>query len=75
MVGGHVIGVTRKTDGMSLVNVQGTGCEANDTRVVEVHDEKWIVGLGDSIWWQAHRAFVKAADAIAETELMMLWNS
>ena len=74
MVGGTVIGFIRNPNGLTRINVQGTGCETHDTRVVEVRDEKHEVEIGDSIWWQCRRAFV--LNSLKETvEIPMIWNS
>lgn len=73
MVGGAEIGVTQKLNGMASVHIQGTDCEKNDTRVIEVHDPKWEVSEGDSVWWQSHRAFFQSSTK-EPFELEMTWN-
>ena len=57
MVGGIVIGIARGAD-ETLLHVQGTGGEHNDTkstRVVErrkLGGEPVVIEIGDSVWWQ-----------------------
>jgi len=56
MVGGTIIGIIRRT-GETTLNVQGHGCEKNDTlciKVKELADRPILVG--DYVWWQGRLA-------------------
>ena len=52
MVGGKIIGVVRKTDGTTLVNVQ----DKSDTLAIRVFHGPHNLSVWDSIWWQGNRA-------------------
>jgi hypothetical protein len=56
MVGGKVAGIVLRCDGTILLNVEGSGCEKNDTRTVVVRGEEDI-SIGDSVWWQGSRLY------------------
>ena len=57
MVGGIIIGITRAEGRSTRLNVQGQGCEFNDTRQVIVNENQHVLNLGDAIWWQCGKAY------------------
>lgn len=59
MVGGTIVGVSRLGCGDFRLNVEGTGCERNDTRtiIVRCNDCRMMASVGDSIWWQSGQAY------------------
>lgn len=60
MVGGKIIGITRKPDGLTTVNVQDRRCRDRCGIVVrEVRKDNGrpvSLSLGDSIWWHGRDA-------------------
>jgi hypothetical protein len=62
MVGGKVIGITRKPGDSTLVHVRGTRGERNDLCCIRVwerrrrDDSPVEIEIGDSIWWQGRDA-------------------
>ncbi len=57
MIGGIVIGITRSPNLETRVNVQGTGCECNDTRQVVLVEGDHRINLDDFLWWQCGFAY------------------
>ncbi len=61
MVGGKIIGLVRRPDGLTTVNVQDTRY-SNDTTAIRVREQRKDNGqtvslsIGDSIWWQGREA-------------------
>lgn len=68
MVGGVVIGVSlRLEENAVLLNVQGAGCERNDTTHVRCKRHRTIAGrwiepsVGDYVWWQGRVVYWSTA--------------
>jgi hypothetical protein len=61
MVGGKVIGIVRRPDGTTLVNVRErkgqNRCGVIVTERKMDTDEPVNISLGDTIWWQGEFAF------------------
>jgi hypothetical protein len=69
MVGGTIIGMSIRADhSWGTLNVQGDGCERNDTRSVIIKPRRKDTGekirpaIGDQVWWQSGTLFWTPSD-------------
>jgi len=63
MVGGFILQITPKRQGVSEIWVQGTGGERYEELAVCVEDAEIMPKPGDSCWWQGREVYC-AGDTI-----------